>query len=83
MSILNTPYTAYFDGACELINPGGTASYGAVILRGGEPIWMSSEISLPIIGGSEQTLAGLAMGACASGQYRPANPHRFKAQPPG
>jgi ribonuclease HI len=47
MPILNTPYIAYFDGACEPINPGGTASYGAVILQAGEPIWMSSEIYLP------------------------------------
>jgi hypothetical protein len=47
MPILNTPYIAYFDGACEPINPGGTASYGAVILQAGEPIWMSSEIFRP------------------------------------
>lgn len=24
-------YIAYFDGACEPVNPGGTASYGAAI----------------------------------------------------
>jgi ribonuclease HI len=47
MPILNTPYIAYFDGACEPINPGGTASYGALILQAGEPIWMSSEIFRP------------------------------------
>jgi ribonuclease HI len=35
---------AYFDGACEPINPGGTASYGAVIYEDDEKVWECSEI---------------------------------------
>lgn len=35
-------YTAFFDGACEPRNPGGTAGYGAVIFKGGERIWQHS-----------------------------------------
>jgi ribonuclease HI len=37
-------YIAYFDGACEPTNPGGTASYGALIFHAGEIIWECSEI---------------------------------------
>lgn len=37
-------YIAYFDGACEPRNPGGTASYGAVIYDNEELIWKCSEI---------------------------------------
>jgi ribonuclease HI len=37
-------YIAYFDGACEPVNPGGTASYGAAIYKNGQPIWECSEI---------------------------------------
>src|SRR5690348_637142 len=37
-------YIAYFDGACEPVNPGGTASYGAVIFRDCKRIWECSEI---------------------------------------
>ena len=37
-------YIAYFDGACEPVNPGGTASYGAVIIEDDETIWGCSEI---------------------------------------
>ena len=37
-------YIAYFDGACEPVNPGGTASYGAVIYEDDEKIWECSEI---------------------------------------
>jgi len=38
---------AYFDGCCEPINPGGTASYGAVVFEGNERIWEKSEIFVP------------------------------------
>ena len=58
MPITNAPYIAYFDGACEPINPGGTASYGALILQAGEPIWMSWELNLPADG--HQTSNNLA-----------------------
>ena len=37
-------YIAYFDGACEPVNPGGTASYGAVIYEADETIWECSEV---------------------------------------
>jgi len=37
-------YSGYFDGACEPINPGGTASYGAVICRGDVVIWEEGKI---------------------------------------
>jgi ribonuclease HI len=40
-------YTAYFDGACEPVNPRGTASYGAVVLQNGEPVWKCSTIYIP------------------------------------
>jgi ribonuclease HI len=37
-------YIAYFDGACEPVNPGGTASYGAVIYENDEKIWECAEV---------------------------------------
>src|SRR5262249_55830196 len=37
-------YIAYFDGACEPTNPGGTASYGAVIYDEDEKRWECSEV---------------------------------------
>ncbi len=37
-------YTLMFDGACEPINPGGTASYGLVILREGVLLLEDSRI---------------------------------------
>ena len=53
-------FIAYFDGACEPINPGGTATYGAVILQGGEPIWMCSEVYRPEPGHENETSNNLA-----------------------
>lgn len=40
---------AFFDGCCEPINPGGTASYGAIIFKEGvtEAIWSESKIFMP------------------------------------
>jgi ribonuclease HI len=55
-----TQYIAYFDGACEPINPGGTATYGAVIIQAGEPIWMCSEVYQPAPGHEHQTSNNLA-----------------------
>ena len=37
-------YIAYFDSACEPVNPGGTASYGAAIYENQQLIWKCSEI---------------------------------------
>src|SRR5438477_1753300 len=53
-------YTAYFDGACEPINPGGTASYGAVIFRDGKRIWECSEIYKPEPGHQRETSNNVA-----------------------
>jgi len=57
MPITNTPYIIYFDGACEPVNSGGTASCG-VIPQVREPIWMSWELNLPADG--HQTSNNLA-----------------------
>ncbi len=40
---------AYFDGACEPVNPGGTASYGALAFCDKVRIWECSEIYHPDI----------------------------------
>lgn len=32
-------FTAYFDGACEPKNPGGTPSFGALVMENGVVIW--------------------------------------------
>lgn len=37
----------FFDGACEPVNPGGVASFGAVIFKDGKKIWESSDIMFP------------------------------------
>lgn len=34
----------WFDGACEPINPGGTASYGAFLIKDGTNIWSESKL---------------------------------------
>jgi ribonuclease HI len=41
---------AFFDGCCEPVNPGGTAAYGAVILKDGVRIWETSWIFRPVKG---------------------------------
>jgi len=38
---------AYFDGCCEPANPGGTASYGAIILKNNKKIWECSKLFIP------------------------------------
>lgn len=40
---------AYFDGACEPINPGGTCSYGFIIYRDKELLHQGSQIYTPEI----------------------------------
>ena len=37
----------WFDGACEPVNPGGTAAYGAVVLDGEKRLMEASEIFVP------------------------------------
>jgi ribonuclease HI len=39
--------TAYFDGCCEPVNPGGTASFGAVIFIDGKRSWECSRLFIP------------------------------------
>ena len=53
-------YTAYFDGCCEPVNPGGTASYGAVIFRGDDRIWDCSRIFFPAKGRERETSNNVA-----------------------
>ncbi len=51
---------AYFDGACEPINPGGTIGFGAVIFDyAGHEIWHASGISRPN-DGPQQTSSNVA-----------------------
>lgn len=53
-------YTAYFDGCCEPVNPGGTASYGAVIFNGKKRIWECSKLFVPIKGREKETSNNVA-----------------------
>jgi len=55
-----TRFIAYFDGACEPVNPGGTASYGAVVFLAGERIWECAEIYQPEDGHEKQTSNNVA-----------------------
>src|SRR5437879_3064371 len=48
-------YVAYFAGACEPRNPGGTASYGVVIYKDNEAVWDCSEIYRPEPGHERET----------------------------
>lgn len=52
--------TGYFDGCCEPVNPGGTASFGAVLFRDGERIWECSEIFYPLRGRERETSNNVA-----------------------
>jgi ribonuclease HI len=51
---------AYFDGACEPVNPGGTASYGAVAFIDGKRVWECSKIVCPPRGDEHKTSNNLA-----------------------
>jgi len=46
---------AYFDGCCEPVNPGGTASYGVAIFRDNKLIWKDSKLFKPIPGKEKET----------------------------
>jgi ribonuclease HI len=50
----------FFDGACEPRNPGGTAAYGAVIIKDGHRIWEKSEIFYPKKGDEWKTSNNVA-----------------------
>lgn len=58
--IANPTYFAYFDGACEPVNPGGTAAYGAVIMQDRQHIWACSELFHPQQGKEDQTTNNVA-----------------------
>ena len=51
---------AWFDGCCEPINPGGTASYGAVVQLCGKTVWQCSEICRMESGKERETSNNLA-----------------------
>jgi ribonuclease HI len=53
-------YEAYFDGACEPVNPGGTATYGAAIFQNGNRVWECSEIFCPDPGHERETSNNVA-----------------------
>lgn len=50
----------YFDGCCEPVNPGGTASYGAVVFIDGVRTWDCSEIFYPQKGKEKETSNNVA-----------------------
>lgn len=58
--MVDNSYVAYFDGACEPYNPGGTASYGAVVFHNSEPVWKCSEIYTPELGHERDTSNNIA-----------------------
>lgn len=51
---------AWFDGCCEPVNPGGIASFGAVIFVNGERIWECSQIFYPKKGKEKETSNNVA-----------------------
>lgn len=51
---------AYFDGACEPVNPGGTASFGAVVFKDGLRIWELSKLFVPVKGKERMTSNNVA-----------------------
>lgn len=51
---------AWFDGCCEPVNPGGTASYGAVIFIDGKRVWDCSKIFYPEKGKEKETSNNVA-----------------------
>lgn len=51
---------AYFDGCCEPINPGGTASFGAVIFVDGKRVWECSRLFIPKSGKEKETSNNVA-----------------------
>ena len=62
---------AYFDGACEPFNPGGTAAFGAVVFKDGQRIFERSEIFRPPPGKEAETSNNVAeyLGLIAALDY--------------
>ena len=60
IAIQHPLYTGYFDGSCGPINPGGTAAYGAVLMREGARIWECSVLFQPEPGKERETSNNLA-----------------------
>jgi ribonuclease HI len=52
-------FIAFFDGACTT-NPGGTASYGAVIIEGKKVVWKCSQSYSPPEGRETETTSNVA-----------------------
>jgi ribonuclease HI len=52
--------TAFFDGACGPINPGGHVGYGAIIYRDGTKLWECSKRYIPETGREIETSNNLA-----------------------
>ena len=51
---------AFFDGCCEPTNPGGTASFGAVVFRDGVRVWECSRLFRPAKGRESETSNNVA-----------------------
>jgi len=51
---------AYFDGACEPVNPGGTAAYGVVVYKDKKRIWQQSKLFVPMRGREKETSNNVA-----------------------
>jgi ribonuclease HI len=51
---------AYFDGACEPVNPGGTAAFGALIIEDDKVIYETSDLFKPEKGKEKETSNNLA-----------------------
>lgn len=60
---------AYFDGCCEPINPGGTASYGAIVLVNGMKVWDDSALVPAPTGGKTSNNVAEYSGFIAVAEY--------------
>jgi len=63
--------SCFFDGCCEPVNPGGTASYGAVIFIAGKRVWECSELFIPVVGRPSDNMTPLAKDNCWWRKMRP------------
>lgn len=52
--------TAYFDGACEPVNPGGWASFGAIVYKDYDELWTCSKLFVPVKGREKETSNNVA-----------------------
>lgn len=51
---------AYFDGCCEPVNPGGVASFGAVVFKGLDRVHDITKLFVPIKGRERETSNNVA-----------------------